>query len=152
MDAGGAGAGGAGGDNEASAQSYDASKSRKSKRKDKNVNGEAWQEKVIKLLEPVEVDVPPPPKKEYIDVALEAVSFQCKENELSKDELLDLADDIQEMVNRVCREKRRRNNIRRNPPPAPAAAGFAPQQQQDLQGAMAIPLNYDPQYYQMWGK
>ena len=125
---------------------YDASKSRK-KHKDKE--SEPWQEKVLKFLEPVDVaPVAPPPKKDYIDVALEAISVQCKEN-LNKDEILDVVDDIQQLVSRVCRDKRRREQLQRNPPPPPAAAGGF---QQDLQGAMALPpmgYNNEPQFYNM---
>ena len=129
----------------ASTSDYDASKSRK-KRKEKSE--EPWQEKVLKFLEPV--DVGPEPQKDYIDLALHAVAVQCKEN-LNKNEILDVVDDIQQLVNRVCRDKRRREEIQRNPPPPPAAAGFAPQVQHQ-QGALALPLNYNnepPQYYQM---
>ena len=104
----------------------------------------------MKYLEPVPVDVQPEPKREYIDVALDAVALQCKKNELSKNEMLDLVDDIQQMVNRVCRDKRRREDICRNPPPPPpAAAGFSPQQQQDPNGGMGLALSYEPQYYNM---
>ena len=87
--------------------------SRGKKRKDKE--SEPWQEKVLKFLEPVDVaPVAPPPKKDYIDVALEAISVQCKEN-LNKNEILDVVDDIQQLVSRVCRDKRRREQLQRNP-------------------------------------
>ena len=124
----GDGGGGGGGDGPAEPQpstsngsnGYDASKSRK---KCKDKESEPWQEKVLKFLEPVDVaPVAPPPKKDYIDVALEAISVQCKEN-LNKNEILDVVDDIQQLVSRVCRDKRRREQLQRNPPPPPAAAG-----------------------------
>ena len=103
----------------------------------------------MKYLERVLVDVQPAPKREYIDVALDAVALQCKENDLSKNEMLDPVDDIQQMVNRVCRDKRSREDISRNTPlPPPAAAGFAPQQQ-DPNWGMGLALGYEPQYYNM---
>ena len=55
---------------------------------------EGWQEKMLKFFEPVDVSGPPPVKIEYIDVALDAVALQCKEN-LSKNEMLDVLDNIQ---------------------------------------------------------
>ena len=142
-------AGGGGGDGQAEPQpqpstsgsnGYDASKSRKKRPKE----SEPWQEKVLKYLEAVDVVAPPPVKKDYIDLALEAVAVQCKEN-LNKNEILDTVDEIQQLVSRVCRDKRRREEIQRNPPPPPAAAG-------GFQGAMGLPpMNYnnEPQFYNM---
>ena len=79
-----------------------------------------------KLLKAIEA--PPPPqeqvpldssvKREYIDVAFEAMSFKMKEI-LSKEEIMDLVEDLQQLVNRACREKRRCMELVTNPPLPP---------------------------------
>ena len=122
------------------ADNYDATKARKSKRKSE---GEGWQDKILKCLEPV--DVPETPKKDYLDAALEAVSLQMKEN-LSNNEMLDLIEDIQNMVNRACREKWRRlemaNQVSNNTSNNQMFQGPGPQ------GPMALQVNYDDQQHQ----
>ena len=78
------------------------------------------------MLKAIEVLPPPPPeqvpsdsiKREYIDVAFEAMSFKMKEI-LSKEEIMDLVKDLQQLVNRACREKRCCMELVTNPPVPP---------------------------------
>ena len=94
------------------ADNYDARQARKRTKKKEQVD--AFQERLLKAIEPqAQVDVPapaPPPKREYVDVALEAMSFKMKEV-LSKEEIIDLVEDLENLVSRACREKRRRMEL-----------------------------------------
>ena len=116
-DAGGAGAG-AGGDNQqgqnnpnTNAHNYDAHTSKNQSRSAVKHREEiqTFQQKVLKTLEqlhPVEFAEP----EEYVDLALAAISRKMKDT-LSKNEIMDLVEDIQQIVNRACREKRRRMEL-----------------------------------------
>ena len=90
------------------AENYDARQARKRSKKKEQVD--SFQERLLKAIEPqAQVDVPPPPpqpKREYVDVALEAIGFKMKEV-LSKEEIIDLVEDLENLVSRACREKRR---------------------------------------------
>ena len=107
------------------------------------MDSEVWQDKLLKCLEPV--DVPEPPKKDYIESALVTVALQMKEN-LSHNEILDLIEDIQGLVNRACREKRRRmdmaNQVSNNSNQMYQGAGPGPH------GPISVPVNYDDQHQQ----
>ena len=94
------------------AENYNARQARKRTKKKEQVD--AFQEHLLKAIEPqAQVDVPAPaspPKHEYVDVALEAMSFKMKEV-LSKEEIIDLVEDLENLVSRACREKRRRMEL-----------------------------------------
>ena len=47
---------------------------------------------------------PPPAKRDNLDVALEAMAFKMREV-LSKEEIMDVVEDLENVVSRVCREK-----------------------------------------------
>ena len=95
------------------AKNYNARQARKhTKKKEEQVD--AFQERLLKAIElQAQVDVPapaPPRKHEYVDVDLEAMSFKMKEV-LSKEEIIDLVEDLENLVNRACREKRRQMEL-----------------------------------------
>ena len=140
------------------AENYDARQARKRTKKKEQVD--AFQERLLKAIEPqAQVNVPapaPPPKCEYVDVALEAMSFKMKEV-LSKEEIIDLVEDLKNLVSRACREKRRHMELVATPnvPPQhplqePMYAGPP-----GPQGPMAVavpfnnntPGNTDPTFY-----
>ena len=81
------------------------------------------------------------PKRDYIDTALEFVCIQMKDN-LSKNEILDLVKDIQNTINRACREKwikidmanQVSNNTQMYQGPGP-------------QGPLAFPVTYNDQQH-----
>ena len=98
------------------ADNYDARQARKrSTKKRKQVD--AFQERLLKAIEvpqPHVVEQIPQPKHEYLDAAFKAMAFKMKEV-LSKDEIMDLVEDLEQLVNRACREKRRRMEMVTNP-------------------------------------
>ena len=125
-DAGGAGAG-AGGDNQqgqndlnnTNTHNYDACTSKNQSRSAVKCREEIqmFQQKVLKTLEephPVESAE----LEEYVYLALAAISRKMKDT-LSKNEIMDLVEDIQQIVNRACREKRRWMELLTQNPPAP---------------------------------
>ena len=127
-DAGGAGAG-ADGDNQqgqndpnnTNAHNYDARTSKNQSRSAVKCREEIqmFQQKVLKTLEqphPAE----PTELEEYVDLALAAISRKMKDT-LSKNEIMDLVEDIQQIVNRAFREKRRwMELVTQNPPALPS--------------------------------
>ena len=126
-DSGGAGAG-AGGDNQqgqnnpnnTNAHNYDARTSKNQSRSAVKHREEIqmFQQRVFKTLEqphPAE----PTELEEYVDLALAAISRKMKDT-LSKNEIMDLVEDIQQIVNKAC--KRRRMDIK---PPVLAKFRFA---------------------------
>ena len=77
-----------------------------------------FQQKVLKTLVHPHPAEPTEPE-EYVDLALAAISRKMKDT-LSKNEIMDLVEDIQQIVNRACREKRRRMElVTQNPPATP---------------------------------
>ena len=125
-DAGGVGAG-AGGDNQqgqndpnnTDAYNYDARTSKNQSRSavKRREEIQIFQLKVLKTLEQPHPAEPTEPE-EYVDPALAAISRKMKDT-LSKNEIMDLVEDIQQIVNRACREKRRRMELVTQNPPAP---------------------------------
>ena len=97
--------------NNCNAQSYDAHTSKNQsrlavKRKEEI---QMFQQKVLKTLEqphPIESAE----LEEYVDLTLAAISIKMKDT-LSKNEIMDLVQDIQQIVNRACREKRRQMEL-----------------------------------------
>ena len=132
------------------AENYDSRQARKqSKKRDQS---DSFQERLLKAIE-----APPPPpeqvssdssvKREYIDVAFEAMSFKMKEI-FSKEEIMDLVKDLQQLVNRACREKRHHMDIVTNPP-LPPQHPLQEQMYAEPPGPMAVPVgnNSEPSYY-----
>ena len=124
-DAGGAGAG-AGGDNQqgqndpnTNAHNYDARTSKNQSRSavKRREEIQMFQQKVLKTLEQPHPAEPTEPE-EYVDLALAAISRKMKDT-LSKNQIMDLVEDIQQIVNRACREKRRQMELVTQNPPAP---------------------------------
>ena len=74
---------------------------------------ETFQDKIIQAITaPVEAPVtaappPPPEKKEYVDLAFAAMTTKMKTT-LSDNEIMDAVEEMEQVVNRICREKRRR--------------------------------------------
>ena len=93
-------------------------------------------------------------KQEYVDIAFAAIAMKMKST-LSQNEIMDLVEDIKQLVNQACREKRRRMDLTaQQPPPLPVTAststdtmfGGAP----GPQGPMAHPVsayNNEPNYF-----
>ena len=81
------------------AQNYDAQKARKSTGTKRKQNIEVFQEKLLKTLEGPQA----PEKQDYLDLAM-AVKIKSV---LSNNEIIDLMEELEEIVNRVCRQKRR---------------------------------------------
>ena len=136
------------------AENYDARQARKRSKKKEQVD--SFQERLLKAIEPqAQVDVPPPPPQqhEYVDVALEAMSFKMKEV-LSKEEIIDLMEDLENLVSRACREKRRRMELVKNPN-VPPQHPLPEQMYGGPPPPMAVPVgfdnnsgaNNDPTYY-----
>ena len=130
------------------ADNYDARQARKHTKKKDQVD--AFQERLLKAIEvpqpPVDVgpQPPPPAKYEYLDVALEAMAFKMREV-LSKEEIMDVVEDLENVVSRVCREKRRRMEMVSNlavPPQHPLQEAQA-QMYAGPQGPMAVPVTYN---------
>ena len=98
-------------ENEHNEPNYEAKKARKSSKK-QQLN-ETFQEKIIQAIsapmEPAVVSAPPPPpeKKEYVDLAFAALKSKMKST-LSDNEMMDAVEEVEQVVNRICREKRRR--------------------------------------------
>ena len=87
---------------------------------------------------------PPPPKREYLDVALEAMAFKIREV-LSKEEIIDVVEDLENLVSRACREKRHWIEMVKNPA-VPAQHPLQEAQAQMYagpQGPMAVPVPYN---------
>ena len=148
-----AGGGGAGDNMEQgqSAQNYDARKAKnaKSKRREEIDN---FQAKILKTLEnPIETPAPAEPQ-DYVDLAFTAISRKMKDT-LNKNEIMDVVEEIEAIINRVCREKRRRIDLTGQqaplPPPVTASTstdtlfGGGP----GPQGPMAIPAYNELIYY-----
>ena len=126
------------------ADNYDARQARKCTKKKDQVD--AFQEQLLKVIEvpQPQVDVgppPPPPKREYLDVALEAMAFKMREV-LSKEEIIDVVEDLENVVSRACREKRRHMEMVKNP----AVPAQHPLQEAQMyagpQGPLAVPVPY----------
>ena len=129
------------------AENYDSRQARKqSKKRDQS---DSFQERFLKAPPPPPEQVPSDSsvKGEYIYVAFEAMSFKMKEI-LSKDEIMDLVEDLQQLVNRACREKRRRMDLVTNPP-LPPQHPLQEQMYAGPPGPMAVPVgnNSEPSYY-----
>ena len=138
--------------NTSNAQNYDARKARHSTKWKQEI--ENFQQKLLKTLEgpnePAVVE-----KQEYVDVAFAAIAMKMKST-LSQNEMMDLVEDIQQLVNRACREKRRRMDLtaQQPPPPPPVIASTSTETMYGgppgPQGPMAHPVQYEeqPNYYQ----
>ena len=80
-----------------------------------------FQEKVLKVLKcPVEITTPvapPPPSpaepKAYVDLAFAALIQKMKTN-LSETEIMDTVEELEQVVNRVCRKKWRHLEFQHN--------------------------------------
>ena len=99
------------------ADNYDARQARKCTKKKDQVD--VFQERLLKAIEvpQPQVDVgppPPPPKCEYLDVDLEAMTFKMREV-LSKEEIIDVVEALENVVSRACTEKRHRMEMVKNP-------------------------------------
>ena len=101
---------------------------------------------MIEVPQPqVDVGPPPPPAKcEYLDVALEAMAFKMREV-LSKKEIIDVVEDLENLVSRACREKRCCMEMVKNPavPPQHPLQEAQAQMYAGPQGPMAVPVPYN---------
>ena len=92
--------------NTSNAQNYDARKARHTTKRKQEI--ESFQQKLLKTLEgpnkPAVVK-----KQEYVDVAFAAIAMKMKST-LSQAEIIDLVEDIQQIVNRACREKKKKKD------------------------------------------
>ena len=130
------------------ADNYDARQVRKCTKKKDQVD--AFQERLLKAIEVLQpqVDVgpppAPPPKCEYLDVALEAMAFKIREVVL-KEEIIDVVEDLENLVSRACREKRCRMEMVKNPAVPVQHPLQEPQAQMYAgpQGPMAVPVPYN---------
>ena len=117
------GAGGGGGEQQNPAEleeghnadNYNARQARKYTEKEQV---DTFQERLLKAIETPQpqVDLAPPPpleKHEYLDVSLEAMAFKMKEV-LSKEEVIDVVKDLENLVSRTSREKRRQMEMVQN--------------------------------------
>ena len=114
---------------------------------------ENFQNRLLKTLEgpgpnePAVVE-----KQEYVDVAFAAIAMKMKST-LSQNEIMDLVEDIQQLVNRACREKRRRMDLtaQQPPPPPPVIASTSTEMMYGgPQAPMAHPVagyNNEPNYF-----
>ena len=86
---------------------------------------------------------PPPPKHEYLDVALEAMAFKIKV--LSKEEIIDVVEDLENLVSRACREKRCHMEMVKNPaePEQHPLQNAQAQMYAGPQGPMAVHVPYN---------
>ena len=91
-----------------------------------------FQQKVLKTLEQPHPAEPTEPE-EYVDLALAAISRKMKDT-LSKNEIMDLVEDIQQIVNRACREKRRRMELVTQNPPCTTTSYSTYQYRHDVWG------------------
>ena len=124
------------------ADSYDARQARKHTKKKDQVD--AFQEQILKVIEvpQPQVDVgPPPAKHEYLDVALEVMALKMRAV-LSKEDIIDVMGDLENVVSRACREKRCRMEMVTNP----AVPAQHPLQEAQMyagpQGPLAVPVPY----------
>ena len=86
---------------------YDARSARKpSRRQQKN---EEFQEKLLQAISvPPPVEAPAPePEKDYVDLAFAALIKKMKTS-LNANEIMDAVEEVEQVVNRICRQKRRR--------------------------------------------
>ena len=102
---------------------------------------------MIEVPQPqVDVGPPPPPptKRKYLDVALEAMAFKIREV-LSKEEIIDVVEDLENLVSRACTEKRCWMEMVKNPAVPAQHPLQKPQAQMYAgpQGPMAIPVPYN---------
>ena len=89
-------------------ENYDARQARKCTKKKEQVDSfQEWPVKAIEVPQvQVESSVPTPtPKHEYLDIAFEAMAFNMRDV-LSKEEIIDLVEDLENLVSKACREKR----------------------------------------------
>ena len=124
------------------ADNYDARQARKHTKKKDQVD--AFQEQILKAIEvpQPQVDVGPPPAKcGYLDVALEAMALKMRAV-LSKEDIIDVVEDLENVVSRACREKRRHMEMVTNP----AVPAQHPLQEAQMyagpQGPLAVPVPY----------
>ena len=111
---------------------------------------EVFQEKLLKTLEAPQT----PKQQDYLNMAMAAMVVKIK-SVLSNNEIMNLMEELEEIVNRVCRQKRRRLEGQNPTVPIQAAVpGMSTDNNYfrapGLQGPMAVPLqqyNDDPQYY-----
>ena len=119
---------------------------------------EIFQDKLLKTLEAPQASQAPE-KQDYLDLTMAAMPPKIK-SVLSNNEIMDLMEEPEEIINRVCRQKRSwlkgQNPPVFNPtaPIQPAVAGTSTDNNYfggpGPQGPMAVPLqqyNDDPQYY-----
>ena len=116
---------------------YDACEARKKKGTKHQQQIDEFQDKVLEVLKaPVEVATPvaPPPvePKAYVDLAFAALIQKMKSN-LTENEIMDTVEELQQVVHRVCREKRRRLEYQPNVSATPMF-----QQLQPIQGLITI--------------
>ena len=82
----------------------------------------------MKTLEnPIETAAPAPAEpQDYVDLAFTAISRKMKDT-LNKNEIMDVVEEIEAIVNRVCREKRRRMDLtgQQAPPPPPVTVSMS---------------------------
>ena len=131
------------------ADNYDARQARKCTKKKDQVD--AFQEQLLKAIEvpqpQVDVGPPPPPAKhEYLDVALEAMAFKMREV-LSKEEIIDVVEDLENLVSRACRDKRHRMEMVKNP----AVPAQHPLQEAQMYAGPQRPLAVSVPYHNTTG-
>ena len=132
-------------------QNYDTRKARKSTGTKRQQNIEVFQEKLLKTLE----DPQAPEKQDYLNLAMAAMAIKIK-SVLSNNEIMDLMEELEEIINRVCRQKRRRLEGQ-NPtvPIQPVVPGTSTDNNYfrappGLQGPMVVQVQQyteDPQFY-----
>ena len=83
-------------------QNYDARKAHKSTGTKRQQNIEVFQEKLLKTLE----DPQAPEKQDYFNLAMATMAIKIK-SVLSNNEIMDLMEELEEIINRVCRQKMR---------------------------------------------
>ena len=100
---------------------YDAHEARKKKGTKCQQKIDEFQDKVLEVLKaPVELMAPAPTPtppiqepQEYVDLAFAAMLQEIKMN-LSDTEVMDLVEELEQVVHRVCREKHRRLDFQPN--------------------------------------
>ena len=110
---------------------YDAREARKRK-STKRQQIDEFQEKVLEVLKsPVEIArpvAPPVEPKAYVDLAFAALLQKMKSN-LNETEIMDTVEELEQVVHRVCREKRRRLEFQPNAGTTPMFQQLQPIQQ-----------------------